>query len=210
MALHRYRNQAGQRVPGVTTVIANLGWNREKLMYWAWEQGADGKAFRESSAKAADAGTLAHAMIEAELKKKPAPMTGDIDQDIVDKAETAYLAWRQWAELVNFQLVASELSLVSEEHGFGGTLDIAAVHGTMSIIDLKTSRGIYPDAWIQVSAYGRLYNEHYPANPIQAYYILRIDKESGGFDHAYRPELNAAWEAFKCLLTLHQLKEKIR
>ena len=211
MAQILYKNKAGERLPGVTTIIsANLGWSRDALMYWAWKEGIEGRNFRDTSVKAADAGTLAHAMIEAELKGNPAPETGSIDQAIVSKAETAYLAWRQWAELVNFKVVASEVSLVSEEYQFGGTLDIAAIQGVMAIIDLKTSGGIHSEHWIQVAAYGQLYNSHYPDTPIQAYYILRIDKQTGGFDYSYRPELNDAWEAFKCLLKLHQLKNLIR
>jgi len=209
MARIIYKNKAGERLPGVTTIIAGLGWNKEGLMWWANQMGLEGKSHRDVAEKAADAGTLAHAMIELELKGRPAPQTGDIDPAIVSRAETAYLGWCQWAELVKFQLIASELSLVSEKHGFGGTLDIAAIQGVHSIIDLKTSGNIYPDHWIQVAAYGRLYNENYEAK-IEAYYILRIDKLTGGFDHSYRPELNDAWEAFQCLLRLHQLKNKIK
>ena len=210
MALHRYLNAQGKRVPGVTTVIADLGWNKQQLMWWANQMGLEGKSHRDVAEKAADAGTLAHAMIEAELKGKPAPETSAISVDVVSKAETAYLAWLEWSRLVDLKVLHSELSLVSEEHQFGGTIDIAAIQGVPCITDLKTSNAVYPDHKIQVAAYGRLYSECYPDEKIGAYYILRIDKTSGGFAYHYWPELNDAWEAFTCLLRLHQLKDKLK
>ena len=64
-----YKNAKGVRIPGNTTVInGNLGWSKNGLMYWAWEQGRNGKDFRQSRDDAADAGTLAHALIEADIK----------------------------------------------------------------------------------------------------------------------------------------------
>lgn len=211
MALHRYQNAKGSRVPGVTTVIGqNLGWGKEALMWWANQMGLEGKSHREVAEKAADAGTLAHAMVEAELKGRPAPITADIPQDVVEKAETAYLAWLEWARGMEFKLLQSEVSLVSELHQFGGTIDIAAIQNVPCILDIKTSNGIYPEHKIQIAAYGRLYSENYPTEKIGAYYILRLDKTSGGFGYQYWPELNDAWEAFTCLLRLHQLKDKLK
>ena len=31
-----YKNKAGKRVSSVTTIIGNLGWNREALMRWVY------------------------------------------------------------------------------------------------------------------------------------------------------------------------------
>ena len=204
-----YRLKDGTRVPGTTTIISsNLGWNTQPLLYWAWQQGKDGKDFRETSKAAADAGTIAHSMIEADLHGKE--FKSDAPKEILSKAETSFLAYLEFKDVVGISPVATELSLVSEEWKFGGTIDVAMIKKVPAILDLKTSSGVYPEHRIQVSAYGKLYNEHNPENPIQAYYILQLGKEDGSFHYHYWPELENEWEAFKCLLILHGLKKKIK
>ena len=204
-----YKNKNGKRLSGVTTVIGgNLGWNKEALLWWANQMGLDGKNHRDVAEKEADIGTIAHAMIEADLKGKEFD-TSKYDKDMIDKAETSYLAWLEWKELVSFKVLESEKSLISEKYQFGGTIDIAAIKKITAIVDLKTSKAVYADHKIQVAAYGRLWNENYPDNPIQAYYILQLGKEDGSFHYHYWPNLEKAWEAFEALLILHKLKKEV-
>ena len=210
MPIRIYRLKDGSRVPGVTTVISgSLGYNKQALMYWAWNEGIEGRNYRDTSQKAADIGTIAHAMIEANLKNKEYDSSA-IPKDMLDKAENAYLAWLEWKDLVSFKLLASELSLVSEQYKFGGCIDIAVIKKVPCIIDLKTSNSVYADHLIQISAYGNLYSEHHPEAPIQGYYLLRLGKEDGGFSYHYWPTLPEAWEAFKALLVLHNLSKKLK
>lgn len=206
----KYVNKDGKRLSGVTTIISgNLGWNKQPLMYWANQMGLEGKSHREEMEKAADAGTLAHQMIEAELKGAPMPSLEGIAEEISDKANTALGAWREWKDLVEFELIASEVSLVSEEYQFGGTIDVAAIKKVPCILDLKTSNGIYPDHRIQVSAYGKLWNENRPEKLIGAYYINQLGKDDGSFHYHYWPALEREWEAFLHLKALHELKKEI-
>jgi len=214
MPANIYKTADGKRVPGVTTVIGgNLGWNKQALMYWANQVGLDGRNHREVSEEAADTGTIAHAMVEAELKgldwKELVDIKG-VTKEQLERAENAYLAWLEWAETVNFELLYSEHLLVSEKYRYGGQIDVAMVKRTTSIVDLKTSNGVYPDHMIQLAAYGQLWNENHPDNPVQAYYLLRLSKEDGGFAYHYWPSLPEPWEAFKLLLGLNDLKKKIK
>ena len=55
-----YKLADGTKVPGVTTVIGKLK-DAGPLMYWAWQQGVEGKDFRETRDAAASAGTVVHA-----------------------------------------------------------------------------------------------------------------------------------------------------
>ena len=204
-----YKNKEGKRLSGVTTIIgSNLGWNTQPLMYWAWQEGIEGRNFRDTSQKAADIGTIAHAMIEANLKGKDFD-TIQYEKEMIDKAETAYQAWLEWKNLVDFQLLDSEKSLVSEKYQFGGTIDVAVIKKVTAIVDLKTSKAVYSDHKIQVAAYGRLWNENYPDNPIQAYYILQLGKEDGSFHYHYWPNLDKAWDVFSALLKIHNLKKEV-
>ena len=213
MPTQPYKNSEGERVPGVTTVIGgNLGWNKSPLMYWAWNEGINGRNFRDTSQKAADTGTIAHAMVEGELKGKDwrdlVNLKG-ITDDMVGRAENAYLAWLEWARTVNFTLLRSELSLVHDKLGYGGTIDIAAIKNETCIIDLKTSGDVYPDHKIQLAAYGDLYNYNFPHDPIRAYYLLRLGKEDGSFAYHYWPELSNAFRVFRNLLEIHKLKKAV-
>lgn len=212
MPLHIYKNAEGKRIPGVTTIIANLGWNKNALMYWAWEEGLNGKNFRETSQEAADIGTIGHAMVEADLKNKDWRSLvdlRDVTEEMVEQATRTFQAWLQWKKLFNFELVASEISLISEQWQIGGTIDVATIQGEVSLVDLKTSNAIYEDHKIQIAAYGRLWNENFPDKQIKAYYILQLGKKDGSFHYHFWPRLDEAWEAFVCLRKLHNLRKKI-
>jgi len=207
-----YRTKKGGRVSGVTTIISgNLAWNKQALMYWAWNEGKEGRDFRKTRDAAADVGMIAHAMVEGDLKGKPYKPAVGIDKSIIDKAENAYLAYLEFKDVVGLKMIESEKSMVSEEFKFGGTIDIAAIKKVTAIIDLKTSKQIYADHKIQISAYGKLWNENIPENPIQAYYILKLGKEDGSFSYHYFPPdaLEKEWMVFKALLILHNLKKQI-
>jgi len=214
MPANIYLNKDGERVPGVTTVIGgNLGWNKQQLMWWANQQGLQGKNHRDVSDAAADVGTVAHALVEKELKGEVIewPKLGldaGLDEKQLKQAENAFTAFKEWRDLVNFKLLYSEHTIVHDELGYGGQIDVAAVQSRVSIIDLKTSKDVYPDHKIQIAAYGELYNYEHPEAPVEAYYILRIGKD-GSFAYYYFPDLSLEWEAFKCLLRLHELKKTI-
>ena len=87
-----YKLKDGTKVSGVTTIISqNLGWNKQQLMYWANQMGLEGKNHREVSQKAADAGTLAHALIEADIKEVEYIVPPQYPPAVISKAETCLL-----------------------------------------------------------------------------------------------------------------------
>jgi len=206
-----YRTANGERVPGVTTVISNLGWNKQALMYWANQQGLEGKSHRETVQKAADAGTLAHAYIEADLQGQDFP-AGDYDQEIIDKAEQAFLNYVDWKNVVGFAPVGTEIPLVSESLGYGGCLDcVCLINGKHSLWDWKTSNGVYSEYLIQVAAYKALWEENNPDKPLSGgIYLLRIDKESAAWAMHFWQSADPAYEAFKHLLAIHKLQKTIK
>ena len=215
MAAIKYINAKGERVPGVTTVIGgSLGWNKSALLHWANKCGQDGHYHYDVSQKAADAGTIAHRMVECFIHGKDVPTKEEStwDDDAKQKGEQALLNFIQWSESVKFEVLETELSLVSKTLDYGGTIDcVARVNGKKVLFDWKSGSGTYPDHIIQVEAYRHLYDEHFPNSPIEdGIYILRIDKESVAFDWSYRFAVPEAWRAFQLLLELHQLKAKVK
>jgi len=206
----KYKNAKGEPLKGVTTLLKVL--SAPALIGWAYKQGLAGVPLYESRDKAASAGTLAHAYVENHLKGLPDPLTKDIPKDIVEKASSCFIAYLDWEKAHNFQMVKSELSLISEQYQFGGTIDIGAVVNELGIVDIKTSSGIYFTHRVQVSAYGHLWGENFPDKPIKGYHILRLG-EMGDFSHHYWPNLNEEWEVFKaCLIiqgVLDSTKQKL-
>ena len=214
MPTHKYMKLDGTAVVGVTTAIGLLGLNKTPLMYWAWEQGKAGKDFRETKDNAADSGTLAHYLIECDIHgtKPDQAILDKAGKDILDKAETAYLNFLEWKKTNHIELVHTELPLVSEKYGYGGTIDyIGKVDGKYALLDWKTSTGVYADYLIQVAAYTQLWLEHNPDKPLTGgIHLLRIDKDNGKFTHhrwdSTPPE---AFDIFLDLLDIYNKKKVV-
>lgn len=173
-----YRNAAGKRIPGVTTITGR--WKESGgLIAWAWKMGRDGRDLNDARDAAADAGTIAHEMIDAHLHG------GAFEPDsyappLVKSAEHAFLGFLEWFERNKISLVESEVSMISEKYQFGGTFDAAmagASNGGITMLDFKTSNGIYTEMLIQVAgAYTLLWEENRPGKPITSIDILRVSK----------------------------------
>lgn len=116
----------------------------------------------------------------------------------------------KWADLVNFQVIETEMSLYDETLGLAGTPDLAAIQGHRCICDWKTSKDIYPENWAQVSAYKYLWEVNHPDQPIEDCYILQLNKETGGFSYHHHPNLSNHWEFYQLVLKAYRLyKEKL-
>lgn len=172
----------GTRVPSVTTILSRFK-ESGGLVHWAWQLGKEGKDYREVRDQAADAGTLAHAAVEDWIHKKPVVFTGD--PDVCKKAEKAFGAFLEWADQTQLEITHTEIPLVSEKYKFGGTFDAMLVRNRRAMGDWKTSNKVYGEYLAQVAAYGILWEENFPDQPIDGgYHLLRFDKEYGDF-HAH-------------------------
>lgn len=207
---HTVYKVGGKRVPGVTTVLNNLGWKTRGLMYWAAAEvraGNDPFAVRD---KAADVGTLAHAMIEEHITGDKKIDEMEYSPNDMEMAKLAYNAYVKWEKQHEVKPVGSEIQLVSKEHKFGGTLDLVAkVDGVPSLVDFKTSKAMYPDHVIQLAAYQELWRENNDGEVLEPH-LLRVSKIDGSFHHHQFESLDAAWEAFLACLVLHDLKKEIK
>jgi hypothetical protein len=202
-----YKNAQGEKLQGVTTHINVLA--KPALVGWAFKQGqayerGEIGGLYESRDKAGDAGTLSHEMVECYLKGQETPPLDGIAPDVLDKAEGCYQAFIGWQERQSFEMVESEIPLVSEEHQFGGTIDIVGrVGGELAIVDIKTSKGIFFSMKVQVAAYGRLWNEN-RAEKIGEYHILRLGP-GGEFEHHFFPSLDDEWRVFLACLEINRI-----
>ncbi len=209
-----YKTSDGITVPSVTTVISRFK-ESGALVHWAWQQGIDGKDYRKTRDNAASIGTIAHAMMECHIKGREFKIDPAVPDDIMEKAMSAFKQFLAWSSVTKFTVTHSEIRLVSDKYGYGGTIDAPMITDKRSMGDWKTSRGLFTDYLIQVAAYGNLWNEHFPNDPITGgFHIIKFDKTYGGFTHKYWEKLDEAWEAFKYMLSLYKidkiLKEMIK
>ena len=207
-----YQLSNGIKVPGVTTVLGRFK-ESGALMYWAWEQGKEGLDFRRTKQDAADAGTLAHAMVEAHLTGiDPLLKLDGATPEIADKAKQGLANYLTFEKQTNLKVVSFEKPLISEKYHYGGTPDaIVEIDGHKAIADWKTSSAIYVDALLQMAAYGTLYAENYPEDMLTGgFHLCRFSKDNADFVHYHFQDLSDAWEMFKHLLAAYELDKVLK
>jgi hypothetical protein len=210
----------GERVPGVTTILSRFK-ESGGLIHWAWEQGRDGKDYRETRDAAANAGTCAHDMVECDIRGKTFDPTG-YDEKMIERATGAFNAYLEWKHQTNLQVKEAEVSLLcklrfgDEEIGFGGTLDAMFVQGKLSLGDFKTSNSTYSDYIIQLAGYKLLWEYNFPEQPIDGgYHILRFSKQEHpddpvSFCHHYWSDIDIAVRQFKLMLQAYANDKRLK
>jgi hypothetical protein len=111
------------------------------------------KASQKELAKASEIGSQAHVWIEHNIKAQlmhdvgPAPI-------ISPAAHLAVAAWENWKATVNFKPLLCEQPVWSEKYGYAGTMDLLAeINGEETLLDWKTGKAVYQEAFLQNAAY---------------------------------------------------------
>lgn len=184
-------------VYGVSSIVSII--DKPALMYWAVNQCIDnlkeiweaGKIYDEieinniletaknvhtaKKDKSITIGTFVHQWIEKyinyKLGKNECPKI-PVNKEIVNSVK-AFLKWEKENKV---KWLESEKKIYSKKYEYAGTLDAEAiVNNELSIIDFKTSQGIYDEYLLQVSAY--LYaREEETKKDYKNIYIVRIGK----------------------------------
>lgn len=199
-----YKLKDGTKVPSVTQICGRFK-DSSALIMWAHKQGLAGKQrLYDDVEKAANIGTTAHALVEAHVKgATPAERIAICESMLTDEADrlkaySAFGAYELWQANFKVKVIAQEIELVSEVHKFGGCPDfIGTIGNELALFDIKTSGSIYTDYLVQVAAYGLLWSENYPDQPITGgFHILRFSKENSDFGHYHYPNLDEAARQF--------------
>jgi hypothetical protein len=198
-----YKLANGTEVPGVTTITDRF-LDRKALMFWAFKQGKSGaNSLYDKMEQAGLIGTCVHGMIELDLRGARDEVIFEYARDVLpgidrDKAKKSFDAYRMWKLQFSFRVTAQEVSLVSEKYKYGGTIDTVGVVGnSLALLDYKSGKGIYCDQLLQMAAYGQLWNENHPDNPLTGgFHLIRLDKETGEFSHRYYAKLPQALNQF--------------
>ncbi len=197
-----YRLADGSKVPGVTTIIGRFK-DSGGLLFWAFNQGKSGAPTLYGERDAAgDAGTFAHALVEAHLRDPASVATmsapAGLPPETIERGLKGYENFLTWERQTRLKVIAQEESMVCECHRFGGTLDaVIQIEKKICIGDWKTSNGIYTDMLIQVAAYRHLWELAHPDQMIDGgFHLVRFSKEFGDFGHHYFDNLDTAWKQF--------------
>lgn len=99
---------------------------------------------------AADQGTWIHEYIQADVDPACSyPSTENTNQNHWDMVE-AWDTWKSGKEIVPLH---TEITVWNDEEGYAGTFDgMWTIDGRTVLMDIKSSRGIYSSAWMQLAA----------------------------------------------------------
>lgn len=196
MAAKRYYIDDGGRrvpVPSVTTILGFVG-DKGGLQNWYFQQGKEAgrleieeghEPFRtvwDLPKSAATIGTVAHAMIEADIRGVAFDRTL-YDADVIMAADRAFQGWTRWRDQNRIEPVATEWSCASSTLRYGGTIDFVyrSPHG-LGVMDFKTG-GVYPDHILQVVAYACLWHDAHRSDTIAEVSIMGLSKADGSLHH---------------------------
>ena len=163
---HFYKTPIGI-LPSVTTIISIV----RNPAVEAWKEREP--KWREISDYALSIGTRVHKVIECYFKDRHEELRSLYGEDI----RKPFRAFLEWKVRTRFEVVDAEIGVWSE-HRYAGTLDFSGyLDGKLYIIDIKTSKRIYSDYIMQISAYRQAYEER-SGNKVHGIGILRLDKYS--------------------------------
>ena len=203
----RYYNSKGEQIPGVTTILGVL--NKPALVKWANNLGLKGIDSSKYSDKAALIGSLAHLMILEHLSGNKQDIS-DFSNDDIDKAENSLLSFYEWEKNNKLLPLLVEKPLVSEKYQYGGTIDCYGIlNDKKTLLDFKTSSGIYPEMFYQVAGgYLQLLKENgFEVHQIR---ILRIGRdETEGFEDHKIMDWNIHFQIFESALKIYNLQKAL-
>lgn len=202
-----YHLADGTRVPSVSTILSRFK-ESGGLIAWAHKLGLEGKDYRSVRDQAADAGTLAHAMIDNHIHARQEVIVGD--EETIKKATNAFNAYLSWQEQSQFKIQWTERQLVSEKHRYGGTPDaFGTLNNQPVLLDWKSSNAVYSDYLLQLAAYAELIRE-VDGVEVQGFYLCRFSKENGDFAVHHYPDLSEALKMFLLLREAYDLDKLIK
>jgi len=214
----------GKRLKSVTSIVNML--DNPQLTYWklkmageylenVLKSGAvisskdiqDAIKYNEVVAKdAADIGSKVHNYCEkfalSNINGDPLP---DIPEDMDYKMLNGINAFLEWFSKHNIKFIKVENIIYSKKYDYVGKFDaLAEIDGELTLIDYKTSKGIYNNQDWQLCGYKVAYEEEFEdvnAKPL----LLHFDKETGIFTPHYVEDIENKTEIFKLMAQLKNL-----
>jgi len=109
------------------------------------------------SGEAKERGSTVHSIVETYKH------TGEYIDSVPDKFKGYAKAFYTWVEDNDIEILEQERLVVSKVHNYAGILDLLVrfrKSGRVYVIDIKTGKDIYPEAYVQLSAYKNALEEN--------------------------------------------------
>lgn len=180
-------------------------------------------AHRKKKESAGEFGTTVHNAIEKWVNMKILGAEIHLDIKLPEMEQKAFDHFVKWATDNNVKFLESEKHVYSRSLWVGGICDIVCeIDGKRFVADIKTSSGIYPEAFIQCSAYAKMLEEmgeykevwdNYHGKVIKQAFdgvlILNCNKK-GGFEHAFNYDIEGNFECFKAATVIYRQLNAIK
>lgn len=214
----------GKKYPSVTTILSLL--NKPALVPWAAKMTAAAfkdavannidalsielldeieieskKIYRKKSEEAMNIGTRVHEIIEQWINSDGKLTPDEVIDPYAKKGLEAFLLW---GEAHDIEIVNNEVQ-VTDNKLFAGRYDLLAyVDGKLTIVDFKTSTGIWFEYWLQLGGYAIASDE-----PVEQIAVLRIDKETGELEYQAREVWIPYASAFQLLAQYYHMHSEL-
>ncbi len=205
----QYRLADKTRVPGVTTITGQLGWNKQILVNWANRLGLEGINSAKFVDDKAAIGTIAHGLILQHHSGEKFD-TSDYSKNQIASAENSLLSYLEWEKGKKIEPILLEKPLVSEKWRYGGTPDnYCKLDGVFTLLDYKSGKGIYDEHFIQVGGgYRQLLIDH--DHPVDQVIILNVPRtEDESFQHVVVKKIGTCWRIFMWSLNIYYQKKEL-
>lgn len=161
-------------------------------------------SYRKKSTEAMDIGTRVHTIIETWIESDGV-LT--LDEVIDPYAKRGLEAFLSWGEEHDIEIISYE-QVVTDNRYYAGRYDLLAkVDGKLTLVDFKTSTGIWFTYWLQLGGYAVALDE-----TVESIAVLRIDKETGELEYQSRDHWMMYAQAFVQLAhyyETHKLLEEV-
>jgi hypothetical protein len=196
----------------VTTILdSQLGWSKRALIQWARREALEGNDSNLILLDTGSIGTVAHLLIQGFIEGRD-PNIADFTSNQIEAGSRALENFKSWLKGKEVEFLHLEKRVVSEKFRYGGTLDILAViKGLLCLLDLKTSKAIYPEFICQIAAYGLAYEEQ-ESGHIAEYHLLQLGKDGSGYQHHVLTEaqIETGFEVFLHCRQLYDLQKRLK
>jgi len=158
------------------------------------------KRHQKIKEEAGDIGTQAHKLVE---KINRGETISDSEWDSLDvRVQNAVNAYKKWRDKTGYVAIKNEQIIYSKKYKYAGTLDsLGEINNKLVLVDFKTSNNLYPEFWLQLSAYWNAYKELSPDQEITDVYIVRFGKEDGDFEAININDVSLMRKHFKTFLS---------
>jgi hypothetical protein len=227
-------NTAAYAVANVDALLSRTEEQGFGFLRWYWKRdplSADDNDIRNYSngvlRDAAELGTMLHDWVAADNSDDPYP-----DVSLAPEYFWQMVAeWDKWKSVHDVQPLMTETTFWSHQYGFAGTADgLWIVDGVPTLVDVKTSRNVWDEHFMQLAALGACDAalvetvdgwDEVPVPPFSQYALLHVRPEdtdkNGNFMPAFcelqvvdMEEIPLHFEAFLGLLAVSEAQNKVR